>query len=261
MARHTTVNHTLLTLFGYLILAVSLLGCTNNVPWQQHSASTGGTIPVEWTQELNMADLLAEETVVNSQEDLSRLLAKPWYASIDVKTNNADENKALNNCRDFFAIKAPDLHAQREQENNSLLEFKLMCEATRLLSLATPARYSNIPSNLLDTQLPTKLPKSLALITSQSEQYRIQHDHNLIHWGDINSMRKVEQKSAYQSVYYSGAGVQTLAVLGHGDINGDKWNDILVAVKDTVEGGSYFNLRLFVLTVTAQEQWQVVAQY
>lgn len=260
MARYTTINYGLLALLAYLSLTASLFGCAGT-PWQQHSASTDKTMPIEWTQELSIVSLLAEEPTVNSQEDLSELLAQLWYASIDVKTNKADESKTLTNCNDFFAIKEPDLRAQQEQENDSLLEFKVMCEATRLLSQATAARHSNIPTNPLDAQLPTKLPKSLALITSQSEGYRIQRNHDLTHWGNVNAIRKVQQKSAYQSVYYSDAGVQTLAVLGRGDINGDKWDDILVTVKDTVEGGSYFNLRLFVLTVTAQDKWQVVAQY
>jgi hypothetical protein len=260
MARHTTVTYDFLTLFGFLSLTISLFGCTGT-SWQQHSASTDKTMPVEWTQELSMSSLLAEKPTVISQEDLSKLLAKPWYAGIGVKTNKVDESKILNNCNDFFAIKEPGMRAQQEQENDSLLEFKVMCEATRLLSQATPARYSNIPTNPLDAQLPTKLPKSIAFITSQSEWYRIQRNHNLTHWGDVYSIRKVEQKSANQSVYYLDSGAQTLAILGCGDINRDKRDDILVTVRDTVEGGSYFNLRLFVLTVTAQNQYQVVAEY
>ncbi len=259
MARHITVTYDLLILFGCLSLTAGLFGCTGTV-WRQHTASTDKTIPIEWTQELRMASLLSEKPTVNSQEDLSRLLTNSWYAGIYVKTDKEDD-KILNNCNDFFAIKESGLRSQQEEENDALLELKIMCEATRLLSQATPARYSKIPADPLDAQLPTKLPKSLAFITSKSELDRIQRNHNLIYWGDVYSIKKVEPKSTHESIYYSNGGAQTLAVLGHGDTNGDKWDDILVTVRDTVEGGSYFNVRLFVLTVTAQNQWQVVAQY
>ncbi len=257
MAKHINEKNGFLIFLGCMSLAVSLFSCIN-AHMHQHSAFTNKTKPVEWTPQLSITSLLADEPAINSQEDLSKLLAKPWYASIDVKTNKVDEIRTLNSCNDYFAVKDRDIRAQQEQENDSLLEFKVICEATRLLSQAKPSLYSNVPTDPLDAQLPTKLPKSLALITSKTEWYRIQSNHNLIRWGDVNSIKRVEKNSAYQSVYYSDAGVQTLSVLGRGDINGDKWEDILVTVKDTVDGGSYFNLRLFVLTEITQGQWQVV---
>jgi hypothetical protein len=260
MVKHGAFTRSLITVFGYLCLTAGLGGCTDTAK-QENSGSKDIVIPIEWTPELNMATLLPEKSAVASQADLFKLLAGRWYASIDIGTDKVDESKTLNNCNDLFAIGESDLHAQRESENNALLEFKVMCVATRLLAEATPAQHSNVPANPLDADLPKKLPKAFALVTSQSELQHIQRNPNLVQWGDVYPVRKVEKISQNRSAYYSDGGVQTLAILGRADINGDNWNDILVTIKDTVEGGSYFNLRLFVLSVTAQGQWKVVAAY
>lgn len=259
MVKHGAFTCSLIAVVGYLCLTAGLVGCTDTAT-REKSGSKDIAIPIEWTPEFNMATLLLEKTTVASQEDLSKLLSGRWYASIDVEADMVDESKALNNCNDLFAIGKSDLHAQRESENNALLEFKVMCVATRLLAEAKPAQYSSVPANPLDADLPKKLPKAFALITSQSEWQHIQRNPNLAHWGDVNPITRIEKKSENQSVYYSDGGAQTLAILGRADINGDKWNDILVTIKDTVKGGNYFNLRLFVLSVTAQGQWDVVAE-
>ena len=199
--------------------------------------------------------------VRNCRTRVSRLLAQPWYASIDVKTSKTNQKKSLSSCTDYLLNKELGLRAEHDQDINPLLEFIVMCEAARLLSQATPANYSKIPANPLDAQLPKKLPKALALLTSKIEWNRAQKNPKLTHWSEVNSITKVENKSAHQSIYYSIGGTQTLSILGHGDINGNKEDDILVAVKDTVTGGTYFNLRLFVLTVTEQGKWRIIEQY
>ncbi|MBR0565094.1 hypothetical protein J5J83_03055 [Azoarcus sp. L1K30] len=208
-----------------------------------------------------MANLLLEKSAVASQRDLSRLLSERWYASIDIDTGKTEEGNSINNCNDLFSIWKSDLHAQRESENNAFLEIKVMCLATRLLAEAKPAQRSRIPASPLDAALPDHAPKAFAMITSQTEWQDIQRDPNVAHWGDVYPITRIDKESEFRTAFYSDGGVQTLAILGHGDINGDSWDDILVAIKDTVEGGDYFNLRLFVLSMTAQGQWEVVAEY
>ena len=260
MTSHRIESYGVLTLFGCLCLAACLSGFSSD-PAQRPVVLASKVIPVEWTNELVLGRLLIEATVANTQHDLSRLLAQPWYASIDVKTSKANQKKSLSSCNDYFLHKELGLRAEHDHDINPLLEFIVMCEAARLLSQATPAKYSKIPKNPLDAQLPKKLPKALALLTSKIEWNRAQNNPKLTHWSEVNSITKVEKKSAHQSIYYSNGGAQTLSILGHGDINGNKDDDILVAVKDTVTGGTYFNFRLFVLTVTEQGKWRIIAQY
>lgn len=256
----TTTKHAALFCFACLGMAISLSGCNETL--SSHGRQVPDKpIPVGWTQHLSMASLLAEHSAVQTQEDLSLMLAKPWYSAIAVKSTKGKEGWLLHHCKDYFALNKPSLQAQQAQNNNAFLEFKVMCEATRLLSQAMPSRHSNIPNAPLDRTLPLKLPKPFSLITSQAELTRIQYNKNLIYWGDVNSIEKVEKKSPHQSIYYSDSGIHNLEILGRGDIDGDAWEDILIAVRDSLEGGNYFNLRLFVVTVKNQNQWQLVAQY
>lgn len=242
-----------------LILAGTIAGCAGASAKQD--GSDGHETSVTWTQEFGMPSLLEQTPEVNSQKDLRKLLELPWYASIDVGSRKLETARAIKSCNDYFSVKSSDLRAQQEQEHSALLEFIVMCEATRLLSYAAPAEYSHIPAQPLDAQLPNKLPKSLALVTSQSERNRFKNDQSISSWADVNAISMVEQPSAHQSEFRSDAGLQTLSILGRGDLNGDGREDLLVSVKDSVEGGSYFHLRLFVLTVTEQGDWQIEAAY
>lgn len=240
---------------GCLVFAAALIGCNGA------AQSSFNAMPVQWTEEFGMAGLLQEEVAVDRQEDVVTLLEMPWYASIDVKAGGADGIKTLSSCSDYFLIQQLELHAKNEQERSALLELKVMCDATRLLSRATPAARSDIPARPLDAALPSKMPAAVALVTSQSEWERIRRESTSVLWGEVNGIRKVDQDTDHRSTYYSDAGMQVLAELGRGDIDGDGREDILVSVKDTAQGGDYFNLRLFVLTVTTEGQWKVVADH
>ena len=244
---------------GAFGLIACLISCASIPP--QESTHTDKSMAVHWTSELNMASLLAEEASSTTQKDLADLLTKPWYANIAVTGTRDADVRELNACSTYFANKTQDLRAQKDSEQNALRELEIMCEATQLLSQAVPARRSNIPKNPLNVELPAKLPKLLALVTSQTELERLQQDKTKILWKDINTITRTEAPSKFQRVYYSDAGIQTLAFLGSGDINKDGQQDMLITLTDSVEGGSYYNLRLFVITVNANKQWKIVAQY
>lgn len=246
-------------LLAGLVLASTLAGCAG-APAKQEEPKAQNS-PVKWTQEFNMPGLLDQPVAVNSQKDLRKLRESPWYASVAVEAPDLNEPQAIDSCNDYFAVNAENLRAHKAQEHNALLELMVMCEATRLLSEASPAKQSNIPEQPLDAQLPDRLPKSVALVTSQSEWNRIENDQNVSSWGEVNTINEVKKTSAHQAEYHLDTGLQTVSILGRGDFNEDGREDLLVSVKDTVEGGSYFNLRLFVLTVTDQGEWRVEAEY
>ncbi len=86
-------------------------------------------------------------------------------------------------------------------------------------------------------------------------------DPTISHWGDVNDITEVNHVSEHRAEYRSVSGVQTLSVLGRGDFNDDEHEDILVSVQDSVEGGSYFNMRLFVISVNESGSWDVEYQH
>lgn len=213
--------------------------------------------PAQWTQEFNMPGLLDQPPAVRSQTDLRRLLELPWYTGIVAESSTTGDIETVANCNDYFSVGAANARAQRLREQNALLELEVMCEATRLLSAASTAQQSNIPERFLDEHLPGKLTKFFALVISHSEWQRIRNDGSKTRWSDVNTLNEVRQTSPNTAEYRSDAGLQIFSILGRGDFNGDRREDLIVTVKDTVGGGSYFNLRLFVLTVTDQGDWQV----
>lgn len=223
-------------------------------------SAAGLASAVTWTSELSLGRLLAQERVVRSHADLAGLLAKRWYTGVDVQAGSPRTVRRLASCGDLFALKRNNrsIQARRSQEASALQELVVMCEAVRLLSGAQPAQRSAIPSNPLGADLPQRLPKAFALVTSQAERARIANDRNLGSWADVNRRRSFKSETAHRSLYVSDDGVQTVMELGRGDVDGDQWEDLLVAVSDAVEGGSYFDVRLFVLTATPEGYWKVI---
>lgn len=245
-------------LAAVVLFVISISACSG-------SASQAGTeadkYPVEWTDEFSMPDLVEGVSSPSGREDLRDLLGRRWYTSIDVITGNAKAPVPVSSCKDYFSVKAQDLRADKGQEKNALLELIVMCEATRLLAEASAARQSSIPARPLNEDLSENLPEEFALITSQNETQLIMGDPAISSWGDVNDITKVNRVSEHRAEYHSVSGVQTLSILGHGDFNDDGREDILVSVQDAVEGGSYFNMRLFVLSVRESGSWDVEYQH
>ena len=246
-----------------LCLAAFLFACSNihaSLYSKPEAMANSSGMTVSWTDELRMAKLLANDVSVSSLRDLDELLKRQWYTSIAV-AGDSITSSTLNNCETYFAQKTQNLHAQNESAQNGLRELEVMCQATRLLSGATSAIRSNIPTRPLDTALPAHLPKAFAIVTAQTELNRIQQDERKVYWNDVNVVTHTQKQTAFRRTYFSAGAEQSLALLGRGDINRDGEQDLLVTLQDTLTGGSYVNLRLFVLTVNSYSQWRIIEQY
>ncbi len=236
-------------------ITLGLLGCTRDTPAQQQS------IDVRWGSGFTMPTLLAESLTVRSQEDIAALLDKPWYAQIDIQNAKRADVNVLADCRSYFANKTPALRALRDSENNALMELRMMCEAAQLLATAGKSSESYLPDDVLTADAPNQFPKHMALVTSQVESEKIQQDASKQLWGEVNTITDTAGHSSQQMHFHSEAGLQQVSVVGRGDMNGDRIEDVVMLSRDSVEGGSYFNLRLFVLTVNRQGQWQLVSAH
>lgn len=241
-----------------VLFMISISACAGNV---SQTGSDAENYPVEWTDEFSMPDLVEGASSPGDREDLRNLLGRRWYTSIDVITDSAKAPVPVGSCKDYFSVEAQDLRADKGQEKNALLELIVMCEATRLLADASAARQSNIPARPLNEDLSESLPEEFALITSQNETRRIMNDPAISSWGDVNDITEVIHVSEHRAEYHSVSGVQTLSILGRGDFNDDGREDILVSVQDSLEGGSYFNRRLFVISVNASGSWDIEYQH
>jgi hypothetical protein len=241
------------------IACVSLIGGFSGC--SPVGAENPRSLTVTWTPEFSMPELLAEPVTLKSQQDLQSLLSRHWYAAIDVQTTGDSKPLSLNNCNEYFVNNAHSLHSLREHESSAFVELQIMCEATRLLANAKMAHRSYLPDSLLNPGLPRRLPKAVAFVTSETESERMQQDEAKQFWGDVNTITRTIKVSENEMEFHSDAGRQTLSVIGQGDMNGDGVQDVLLLSRDTVVGGSYANMRLFILTVNAEDRWELIDKY
>ncbi|VUD56331.1 hypothetical protein TDB9533_01984 [Thalassocella blandensis] len=223
-------------------------------------------IKPRWTDSFSLPGLLAE-AVQNwtgnrgSNRDIGILMDKPWYSKVKVKTTEAEVAKTIGSCSEYFSVKTPDIRADNQNEQNAFLELQIACEAARLLADMKPSGKSFLDASVVDQQLPLEIPKIIAMSTSTSEFKVAMEDTSKEVWSDINSIRNFEKISDSQANYISDAGTQTITEIGRGDLNDDGIEDVVIVSQDVVEGGSYFNLRLFSMSLDQNERWVVIGQF
>ncbi len=237
----------------FLIAALSILGCT-----QTTSPTKNHILDVRWESGFTMPELLSESITITTQSDIQALLKKPWYTPIAIKHAKHAEVRSLDNCAAYFANRTASLRALRDPENNALLELRTMCEATRLLANAAISTLSYLPEAILTAQAPQHFPKHMALVTSQREWDKHMQDAKKRVWADINTITHSLSQPPSQTDYQSETGLQQVSVVGRGDIDGDTIEDVILLSRDSTNEGSYFNLRLFVLTVGPRGLWREI---
>ena len=142
----------------------------------------------------------------------------------------------------------------------AFLELSVMCRSVAVLLNAQESRQSNIPNHFINQDLPEKFPWAVALQTSVTETKKKSLEGAGKYWGDLNNVtyRPISEGKVR---YLSQSGTQTIEEIGRGDFNHDGLEDVLVTSRDAVTGGSYFNLRLFALSVDRKGQWFLVQAF
>jgi len=235
-----------------LFFLVTAQGCVTNA-----APESKVTIPVSWNTGFTLPELLASTIEFITIEDLEQLIAATWYTDITMTHTKAGDS-VFNTCQSYFEQVIETTRTAKENEMAPYLEFKVMCEAAKLLLSAKNATSSYLPELVLSNDLPKLLPKSVALQTSLEESKRNANNDELSHWADITPLTKYESQSATKSIYYHDGGYQELEIIGRGDTNNDLIEDVIVVVHDYLEGGNYMNIRLLVLSVDRQNNWQLI---
>ncbi len=246
---------------GTLIICLHFIGLTGCALNTSEQASKN--IPVRWSSGFKMPDLLATSDIsLNSQSDLVKIVNAPWYSKIEVTQTKIGET-TFSSCSDYFDHAKSSTRTIKDSEMGAYLEFKTMCEATQLLMNAAESKksyFSDKVSNgkLLDNDVPKIWPKDFALQISAEESKRAAQNPKQKTWSDITPIIKYEEQSETKSTYFHNGGYQELEILGYGDANGDDVEDVFIVVSDHVEGGNYFNMRLFVLSINAKKNWELI---
>lgn len=243
-----------LFIISTLLCLVAVQGC-ESVSHQESSSD----IPVSWQSGFVLPDLLASNIKLTGNNDLGRLIDAPWYTEISVSNTKTGES-VFASCSDYFEKVLETTRTTKENEMGPYLEFKIMCEAVRILISSNESKWTYLSDLVLSESLPSLLPKEIALQTSLEESKRNAKEVALVYWEDITPITKYEYLSATKSIYHHNGGYQELEIVGWGDTNNDFIEDVIVVVRDYVEGGSYMNIRLLVLSVSSKGNWALIKE-
>ena len=241
-----------LLIISTLMCVVLVQGCFSGI-----DKKSSQSIPVSWQSGFTLPDLLATPAKLQTVDDLKRLIIAPWYADILVRNSKVGES-VFSSCLDYFEQVMETTRTVKDNEMGPYLEFKAMCEGARILMSSETSEWNYFPDLILDEDLPSKLPKNIALQTSLEESMRNAKDVTLVHWQDITPITAYEKQSTTKSTYRHNGGYQELEIVGRGDTNNDHVEDVIVVMRDYVEGGDYMNIQILVVSVDKQGGWQLI---
>jgi len=217
-------------------------------------------IPVSLADGLTLPELLSSNVELSNVDELSKLIKEPWYSEIVVK-NNSGHKLSLSSCEDYFIGSSLETRTVKQYEMNAYLELKVMCEASKLMLSAKLSKLSYLPIPILKESSPDFWPKQLSFITSSAESKRSNQNPELKYWSDVTPITSFKKNSESSFTYYHIGGYQEVGIIGRGDLNNDEIEDLIVVIRDHVSNGSYFNMRLLVLSVDNQQRWSLISEY
>lgn len=237
------------------LTALLFLGLTASCSLADADKREGETFPhpVQWYDGYTLPKLLAESPSIETRSDLTRLLGEKWYSQVEVINPKTNERRTLSSCEDYIEVRDAPIETVREIDGAPFMSFQMMCAATQLIVDAIPSEKSVFSKLKFNHNLPTKMPAEMAMAVSVAESNRIHEDPDIEYWAQVNEITDVTRESEHRATYHHKGGHQTLALVAKGDFNKDGQEDYLISSKDTVEGGSYSALRLFIVTRSPTE--------
>jgi hypothetical protein len=155
--------------------------------------------------------------------------------------------KGVNNCSQLLSIASmPAASAGQDTQAT-----RINCLALRELSSARPARSSHVADLKWNARVLSLLPAELAINVSDEAIHKARGKA----WTDLDRTASASESGADQIVVKGEGFTESLILLGRGDFDDSGSQDLLVKTLDTLTGGTYRNIRLFVLgrkTATAR---------
>jgi len=204
--------------------------------------------PVEWYAGLTLPQYLANPFNVRTHADVAALLNKKWYGAFQVHATDEAPTETIASCNEYFRAAQKPLQTVKESEYGPFRFMVMMCLATRATSQARASRISTFSKLVFDKNLPAKLPAPMAMIISSTERQRILSDKAIRHMSQVHRIIKLKRHSRFDVDYAHEGGSQQLQLVARGDFNHDGVEDYLISSLDSVVGGSYSAMRLFLIT-------------
>lgn len=221
------------------------------------------TTAVSWYSGYTMPTLLAKPIQSANIVDLAEIIRRNWYSEFEVVSEATPKEKiTLSSCSGYLERSHLKWRTPENINSGPFMEIALMCRATQLMQTASKPERSYLQTVRFNENLPKFLPKAIAMVISVNEQARIDANKSIKYLDDVNSTTRVELLGPFEARYHHEGGAQELALVAKGDFNGDGIEDMLITSRDSVEGGSYRAIRLFLLTrISASSAITVLREY
>lgn len=233
-----------------LVGALALAACATAQPAE-------GRLDVEWFEGFGMGQFLEPPRELVSQSDVIAAIDSPWYYDREVAIYTADgelERPALvlGSCADYLALQKR-VWPVHISDSDAFMALAMRCKAAKLIASAERADRSFVRGLAFDRDLPGLLPPELTIAVSSSEVERVGAARADESWDDLAGIARNERCNSREGehcrIYYDDtAGRQKVQLVARGDFNADGVEDVLISSGDSLEGGSYWVLRMFVLT-------------
>ena len=237
----------------FLLACITTTACTKKAE-QTNVTQSKQTDPwVSWYGGYRLQLSLAEPMQLTEMTSLPEILKRKWNAEAKVYHEAApDKVITLSSCKDYLAQSNLPLWSVKEYESIWFINNAVMCRATQIMLTGTKPEKTYLQGLQFDKSLPAKLPVNLSLNTVLNEPSglaRIKADKSLKLWRDVARISKVEVLDPVHAIYRDDSGgIQELELVAKADFNGDKIEDMLITSRDSVVGGSYKAVRLFMLS-------------
>ena len=218
---------------------------------------------VVWYSGYKMSDFLEQGFEIKSLKDIEFMMRYKWYDKFLVDhPKKTGTSISLSSCQEYLDLNAKQLFTVKESENAPFMAISAMCQATKAILEAVPAKDSFLGVLAFDEDLPNKFPARIAVVISESESAKLFNDKTIKYWSQINKISSVEKITPYHAVYKHDGGSQEIELVAKGDFNGDAIEDMLITSRDSVEGGSYSALRLMLITKpSSNSEYVFIQQY
>lgn len=209
-------------------------------------ASVGSGIQPEVLAGFYLPPLADEASQPVRWNDLRSIYEQEWPDSITVTPEDGDDTHVVERCSDAATLPS---HTRTLElpDFDRWLSIRMMCHAVEAMLDAASSQQSFVRNFAFTRELPTLLPPELLLTTNSYGDELIAKASS---WGDLFTATDFELESAESARYTSreSGDDQRLKLIARADFNHDGLEDLMISSSDSLLGGHYYNLRIFIIT-------------
>jgi hypothetical protein len=211
---------------------------------------------------LDLQDMTKSSKSIKNRGELAEAFGLPLYTQLLVKGGQ----NPIDTCKSLMEQQGSGhifLEAQIESDASSLRDISTTCIAAKLLLDSTSSARTYIDYPLATKSFLQKAPYNLSQMISNESREKLANQKPVATWWNAEPIKSIKKFNNNNFSLELSGSTQTITVMGHGDIDGDGIEDIILKIVDTIHPpATYFNARLYVLTKLGKNQkYSIVRSY